>query len=243
MLTSEFKNIALVGSNSDLGISILNHLPIARDAKLQLIGRTKPDENRLNELNIDYEFKSCNLVDLSEVKGIFDNSSDFIDLDLVIIAAGYLPPENSEFDVSSIETTFLVNSLSSIMILSGFAKLMTSNSKSQILVISSVACLRPRNRNFTYGASKRALDFFSIGLQNGIKDSSPCISILRPGFVYSKMTRDYKPAPFAITTDQLGEIASKGLLRRKKIIYAPKKLNLVMKIARALPRFIFDKLG
>jgi len=243
MLTNEFKNIVLVGSNSDLGLSILKYLPIARNAKIQIIGRTKPDESRLNALNIDYEFRSCNLENLAEVKRIFDDSSDFVNLDLVIIAAGYLPPENSEFDVSSIETTFLVNSLSSIMILSSFAKLMTSNSNSQILVFSSVASIRPRNRNFTYGASKRALDFFSIGLQNGINQGSPCISILRPGFVYTKMTRDYKPAPFAITTDQLGEIASKGLLQRKKVIYAPKKLNFVMKIARILPRFIFDKLG
>ncbi len=243
MLTSEFKNIVLVGPNSDLGLSILSYLPIARDAKLQLIGRTKPVESRLNELNIDYEFKSCNLENLAEVKRIFDDSSDFNNLDLVIIAAGYLPPENSEFDMPSIETTFLVNSLASIMILSSFAKLMTSNSKSQILVISSVASMRPRNRNFTYGASKKALDFFSIGLQNGLKHGSPCISILRPGFVYTKMTREYKPAPFAITTDELGEIASKGVLQRKKIIYAPRKLNLVMKIARTLPRSIFDRLG
>jgi decaprenylphospho-beta-D-erythro-pentofuranosid-2-ulose 2-reductase len=243
MLTRKFKNIVLIGSNSDIGISIINHLPLAHNAKLYLIGKTPPNQNHINNLNIECKFKFCHLENLNEVKDIFKDSSDFIDLDLVIIAAGYLPLENSEFDVSSIEKTLIVNSLSSIILLSGFAKLMISNNRAQILIISSVASIRPRNRNFTYGASKKALDYFAIGLQNKLKNSSLSISILRPGFVYSKMTNNFKPAPFAITVDRLAEIVLIGLLRREKIIYAPRKLSLVMKIASILPRFIFDKLG
>lgn len=243
MLKNQYKNIVLVGSTSDLGISILSFLPLDRDAKLKLIGRRNPEDYRLRSLNIVCEFKFCNLENIAEVKELFNNPSEFVDSDLVIIAAGLLPPEYSEFDIDIVEKTFLVNSLASIMILSGFARIMASHRKSQILVISSVAGIRPRNRNFTYGASKRSLDFFSIGLQNRIKDNSPCISILRPGYVFSKMTRNYKPAPFALSMDKLGKIASEGLIQRQKIIYAPKKLKLIMNIANILPRFIFDKLA
>ncbi len=243
MLKKKFKNIVLVGSNSDIGISILNSLSLDDNAKLFLIGKTMPNQGRLNNSIIESKFKYCDLENLSNVKEIFNNPSDFSDLDLVIIAAGFLPPENLEFDINSIEKTMLVNSLASIILLSGFSNLMIYGPPAQILLISSVASIRPRNKNFTYGSSKKALDFFAVGLQNKLKRSSLAISILRPGYVYSKMTENFQPAPFAITLDQLAEIASMGLLRKDKIIYAPKKLNLIMKIAKVLPRFIFDKLG
>ena len=243
MLKKKFKNIVLVGSNSDIGLSILNSLSLDDNAKLILIGKSMPDQDRLNNSNMERKFKYCDLENLNNVKEIFNDSSDFSDLDLVIIAAGFLPPENLELDINCVEKTMLVNSLASIVLLSGFANLMIYGPSAQILLISSVASIRPRNKNFTYGASKKALDFFAVGLQNKLKKSSLAISILRPGYVYSKMTENFEPAPFAITLDKLAKIASTGLLRKDNIIYAPRKLNLIMKIASILPRFIFDRLG
>lgn len=242
-MKKKFKRIVLVGSNSDIGLSILNSLSLDDNAELILIGKSMPDQVRLNSSKIECKFKYCNLENLNSVKEIFKDPSTFSDLDLVIIAAGFLPPENLEFEINSVEKTMLVNSLASIMLLSGFANLMIYGPPAQILLISSVASIRPRNKNFTYGSSKKALDFFAVGLQNKLKKSPLSISILRPGYVYSKMTENFRPAPFAITLDQVAEIASVGLLRKDKIIYAPRKLNLIMKIASILPRFIFDRLG
>ena len=154
-----------------------------------------------------------------------------------------MPEENSEFDLPSLGETLRVNSISSIICLSGFAKIMYENKGGKILVCSSVASVRPRLRNFSYGASKSALDFYAIGLQNRLSKSNLTISILRPGYVFTKMTKNFKPAPFSISLETLAKICVDRLLKNKKIIYAPWKLKIVMNLLRVVPRFIFNKLG
>jgi decaprenylphospho-beta-D-erythro-pentofuranosid-2-ulose 2-reductase len=162
---------------------------------------------------------------------------------LVILAAGYLPTENFELDLDSVEKTIKINALGAILLISGFLKLMNDGRKGQILILSSVACIRPRIRNFTYGASKSILDFYSIGVQNKFKTSNIKVSIGRPGFVFSKMTANFNPAPFAISVEKSAQILTKGLLKEKRIIYAPRKLRIVMVIVKYLPNVIFNKLG
>ena len=243
MLGKQFKNIVLVGANSDIGMAIIDQLPLANKAKLHLIGRTEPDASRFNSLNTSTEFQYCDLENLASIKEIFSDPSKFIHTEIVIVAAGYLPPENLELDLDSIEKTIVINALASIFIVSGFMKLMSDGRKGQILVLSSVASIRPRIRNFTYGASKATLDFYSIGLQNKFKGSNIKISIARPGFIFSKMTSNFNPAPFAINLHSSAKILVNGLLNEKKIIYVPRKLKVIMGIVKYLPRLIFNKLG
>jgi decaprenylphospho-beta-D-erythro-pentofuranosid-2-ulose 2-reductase len=120
---------------------------------------------------------------------------------------------------------------------------MNDNNRGRILVCSSVASIRPRIRNFTYGASKSALDFYTVGLQNKLKKSNVSVYLLRPGYVHTKMTMNFPPAPFAIGLDSVGKIVSSGLFKRKKIIYAPAKLRIIMNALRLVPRVIFNQLG
>ena len=120
---------------------------------------------------------------------------------------------------------------------------MNENGGGKILVCSSVSSIRPRLRNFSYGASKSALDFYAIGLQNRLSKSNLTISILRPGYVFTKMTKNFKPAPFSITSESLARISIDGLLKNKKVIYVPWKLKIIMNLLRIVPRFIFNKLG
>jgi len=120
---------------------------------------------------------------------------------------------------------------------------MNENRGGKILVCSSVASIRPRLRNFSYGASKSALDFYAIGLQSKLSKSKVKISILRPGYVFTKMTKNFKPAPFSITLEVLARISIDGLFKNKKVIYVPWKLKFIMNLLRIVPRFIFNKLG
>jgi short-subunit dehydrogenase len=243
MLAKQFKNIVLVGANSDIGLAIIHELPLAENAKLHLIGSTEPDKYKLDNIKISSQFRYCDLENLPNVKGIFNEPANFHDTDLVILAAGYLPPENLELNLDSIEKTMTVNALATILLVSGFMKLMSDGRKGQILVLSSVASIRPRIRNFTYGASKSALDFYSIGIQNKFKQSNVKVSVARPGFVFTKMTSNFSPAPFAINLEKGAQILAKGLLKEKRIIYAPRKLKMIMGIVRYVPRRIFNKLG
>jgi decaprenylphospho-beta-D-erythro-pentofuranosid-2-ulose 2-reductase len=237
-----YSEIALVGSTSEIAISILNNLTLSDHTIVHLIGRQIPDNHIFSNKQTKFIFHKCDLSNSLEVIEFLRDLSKFSGLNLVLIAAGFLPEENNEFNLDEIQKAFQINSLSSIMFLSSFTRLMNDNRGGNILVCSSVASIRPRIRNFTYGASKSALDFYALGLQNKHKKSHVSISILRPGFVFTKMTSKIKPAPFAINLNSLGKIASKGLMKGKKVIYAPSKLKVVMNILRFTPRFLFNRL-
>ena len=62
-----------------------------------------------------------------------------------------------------------VNALSSIIFLTEVANEMVAIGSGDILVLSSVAEIRTRLKNFTHGESKSALDFYAIGLANKLR--------------------------------------------------------------------------
>lgn len=239
----KYKHVILIGSTSEIGIAVINQLKIDDTSTIHLIGRKKPDRNVFINFNGKIEFQQCDFRKTDDVLDIANKVQNFNDLDLAIIAVGVLPKEDLEFDLVSLNETLLVNSLSSILLVSSVAKKMHEQSGGQILICSSVASIRPRIRNFSYGSSKSALDFYAVGLQNKLKKSEVRISILRPGYVFTKMTTNFKPAPFSTKLDVVAKITVNGLLNKRKIIYAPRKLKIIMNIVRVLPRSLFNKLG
>jgi decaprenylphospho-beta-D-erythro-pentofuranosid-2-ulose 2-reductase len=238
--TKQYLKIVMVGSNSEIGLSIINKAPIASNGEIIFIGRTKPDISVFLNKNYRTNFIYCDLEDENSVSEVIQKLKEIFKIDLLILAAGYLPTENSEFDIKSIRRTLQINAVSTLIFLSALSEEMAKLGSGDILVISSVASMRARARNFTYGSSKSAIDFFATGLANKLRKNGIFICILRPGFVFTKMTKDFKPAPFAINIDKVGEIAVKGLKARKKVIYAPSKLKIIMNVLKLLPRFIFN---
>jgi len=164
------------------------------------------------------------------------------EFDLVILAAGYLPNELQDENLVEVRRALRINGESIILLLSAFAKRLSHLGGGKVLLISSVAATRPRIRNFTYGASKSAADFFAIGLASRYRSTGVDIKIIRPGFVFTKMTTDFKPAPFAITVEEVSRLAIKTLRGKRNVTYAPQFLKLVMNILRILPRRIFNRL-
>jgi short-subunit dehydrogenase len=238
-----FKDVVLIGSNSDIGISIINRIQLANGANVHLIGRRTLMQGTIKNSNINLIFHKCDLSNITEVTNFLYSLTKFEKSELVILSAGVLPEENSEYNLSRLKETFTVNTVASIMFLSRFAEIMNENKGGKILVCSSVASIRPRLKNFSYGASKSALDFYAVGLQNKLRKSKVKVLILRPGYVFTKMTTNFKPAPFAIELDTLAKIAINGLIKNKKVIYAPSKLKIIMNIFKFIPRHMFNRLG
>ena len=70
--------------------------------------------------------------------------------------------------------------------------ILLNNIKGNISVISSVAGIRGRAKNYVYGASKSAINTFFSGLrQRYSKDNISFTSVIL-GFVNTKMTKDEK---------------------------------------------------
>jgi decaprenylphospho-beta-D-erythro-pentofuranosid-2-ulose 2-reductase len=238
-----FSEVVLIGSTSDIGIALIEKLHFTEMPNIHLVGRNLPDKSKFLGMNANLKFYECDLSDANSVNRFVSDLTIFKRVDLVVLAVGVLPKENAEFDLTALEKTLQVNTVSSILFLSSFANKMNNESGGRIIVCSSVASMRPRLRNFSYGASKSALDFYAVGLQNKLKMSKVSIYILRPGFIFTKMTKKFDPAPFAISLDRLAYIAAKGIQKGNKVIYAPSQLRLLMNLVRFVPRRVFDRLG
>jgi short-subunit dehydrogenase len=135
-----------------------------------------------------------------------------------------------------------VNALSATHIIAITSEVMAKHGSGDILLISSVASLRARPRNFVYGSSKAFADFFALGLSYRLRGTGVFICIIRPGFTFTKLTSKMKPNPFALTPNEVGAIAVRGLNSRKRIVYTPRKLKIIMNFLRITPRFIFNKI-
>lgn len=213
----KIQNIVLVGSTSEIGLAIIKNLPLATDSHLVLLGKSHPTAEEKTNLPKVTETKLLDLRSefdsVKTVASIFPNT----DIDVVIFAAGILGGSNQKNDTSTIEL-FEVNLVSQIRLLLAFSERLKQQRHGKILVISSVSTLIPRKHNYLYGSSKVALDFFSQGLMRDLQPYNVKLTILRPGFVFTKMTAGLRVPPFAAHPQQVGLIGARGLRREKKIV-------------------------
>jgi decaprenylphospho-beta-D-erythro-pentofuranosid-2-ulose 2-reductase len=233
----------LIGSTSEIGISIISNLVIDKKTSIYFVGRQPPPKNKFLDECGKYEFIELDLFNYNSFQKILNSNFEHVHLDLVIIAAGYLPQENCDLNLASVQESIRVNGESIILTLASLTSKMISQPWGQILLLSSVSVVRPRIRNFTYASSKLSADFFARGLAYKYNKSSLKIKIIRFGFVQTKLTTNFNPAPFATSADKVSKIVVNNLENRNNIIYVPKKLKYVMNIARFIPRSIFDRLS
>ncbi len=236
----EYQKILVVGGKSDLALAILDQLPVAEDAEIILLGRNLnsfviPDYLKAFSVQrIEIEFNRVEKTRDAIVR-VFDE----IDIDLAIIAYSVLGNEELQLDPNIFAEVLHTNFYSQALVLNQISARMSKQMHGQILHISSVAGIRPRKRNFVYGVSKFGVDFIAQGLQKQNVGKNVFITILRPGFVHTKMTMNMAPAPFATERTKVAKIASKALLKKKRIVYAPRILKLVMLVLKLLPERIF----
>jgi len=236
-----YSTIIMFGATSDIGWAILESIPLAPNPEIILVGKTNMPPSSIHR----FTRNSFIMMDLEDTKDIAHAISQLPtdrNIDLVIVAAGYLPPEHQDLNPSSLEKVFRINGLGIPLLVSSLINQLRNRSKTQILLISTIAVVRPRLMNFSYSASKEGADFFCRGLSRKYRKSGIDLRILRPGFVFTKMTVDLNPAPFAITTQRLSRIAISGLAGKKKVIYAPRLLWLLVPVLKFLPSRILDKL-
>jgi len=236
----EYQKILIVGAKSDLALAILRQLPIAEDADIILLGRNLnsfvvPDFlNSFSVPRIEVDFTNVEIT-----KESIDKIFDDMDMDLAIIAYANLGNEELQLDPAIFAEVIYTNFFSQALVLNQINSRMLKQMHGQILHISSVAGIRPRKRNFVYGVSKFGVDFIAQGLQKQNVDKNIFITILRPGFVHTKMTIEMPPAPFATEKSKVAKIAARALKKKSRIVYAPRVLLIVMLVLKLLPERIF----
>ncbi len=249
MSASQSHRLLLLGGTSEIGLAIARRLGVEGPVQALLVGR---DRDRLHAALTSLEAAgpvvgAVAVVDADSVDAhapaLGSAFVRFGGFDTVVLAAGALggqagidTPREEALEVMRVN--FL--GCGSLM-LETLRRLRTQGSGS-LVVLSSVAAERPRASNAIYGAAKAGLDALAQGLADSLAGSGVRVLVVRPGFVYTRMTADLDPAPMATTPDAVADATVLALAGNADTIWVPSRLRWVFAVLRHLPRWLYRRL-
>lgn len=230
--------ILLLGGTSEIGLAILAALRAPADTEVLLAGR---DEQRLAAAGKALPYQvSVLLFDATAPDGhpaliedVFRNGP----VDLVISAAGVLIPQE-ELDRDPVRAGQLVqaNFTGHVTAVLAAAEKMRGQRHGTIVILSSIAAVRPRKANFVYGAAKAGLDAFGRGLADALHGTGVSVVLVRPGFVTGRMTAGMPAAPMSSTPEQVGAAVAAAIGRGAATVWVPGSLRIMAVALRLIPR-------
>jgi len=165
------------------------------------------------------------------------------DIDVAIVAFGLLGDnERGWTELDHAVELAQVNYTATVSTGVALAERFREQGHGSIVAISSVAGERARRSNFVYGSTKAGMDAFYTGLTEALRPSGVAVTIVRPGFVRTKMTEGMEAAPLATTPEAVAGIVVDAVRNRKELVWAPGPMRFVMSALRHVPRPLFRKL-
>lgn len=165
------------------------------------------------------------------------------DIDVALVAFGILGDEEEAWrDHDSALAHARVNYVGAVSIGVPLAEVMERQGHGAIVALSSVAGEKVRRSNFVYGSTKAGMDGFYLGLGEALRGSGVTVTVVRPGFVHSKMTAGREAAPLAVSADEVGEAIVTAVADRDELVWVPGPMRAVMSLLRHVPRPLFRRL-
>jgi decaprenylphospho-beta-D-erythro-pentofuranosid-2-ulose 2-reductase len=236
--------ILLLGGTSEIGLAILAALGAPARTEVLLAGR---DEQRLaaaaRQLPYPVRTLRYDATALDSHSALIADAFAAGPVDLVISAAGVLIPQY-ELDADPRRAGLLIetNFTGHVTTLLAAAARMRRQGHGTIVVLSSVAAIRPRKANFVYGAAKAGLDAFARGLADSLHGSGVRLLLVRPGFVTGRMTAGMPSAPLAATPAEVGAAVAAALRRHSAQVWVPRALGPTAAALRLVPRPLWRQL-
>ena len=237
-----FKSIWVLGSTSEIAISLCIELANNGCNKFHLISRKKSDNEFLVQILKQYKDIEITVeeVDLLDKDNNYKYSVK--NYDLYLITAGYLGDSNlASFEEE--ECTKIINT--NFLSLIPFIKNIISHDRlireGALWVFSSVAADRGRPSNYIYGAAKSGLTVFCEGLALKYINSKFKVRVLKAGFIDTRMSKGKAP-PFLTTKPKA---IAKYLLKtahNSGVEYLPGWWRYIMIIVQLLPNKLASKL-
>lgn len=243
------KRILILGATSAIAEQTAR-LYADRGAQLMLAARDAGKLQRLaDDLNIrGAEQVSWQALDLNDSTGhetlLKDTEKQLGGLDMVLVAYGTLGEQAAgEQDFNIALDELQTNCLSVLSLLTLVANDFEAKQSGTIAVISSVAGDRGRQSNYIYGTAKGALTIFLQGLRNRLHKAGVQVLTIKPGFVDTPMTREFKKGLLWVQPQAIAAGIVKAVDRRKDVVYLPFFWRYIMLIIKLIPEFIFKRLS
>jgi decaprenylphospho-beta-D-erythro-pentofuranosid-2-ulose 2-reductase len=243
--------VLLIGGTSEIGLAILSALRLPPEAEVMLAGR---DADRLRSAAATLRSAAATLparvvalpydaTDPASHQKLVDAAFSDGPVDVVISAAGVLiPQERLDGDPSQAGLLIETNFTSHVTSLLAVAEKMRQAGSGLIVILSSVAAVRPRRANFVYGAAKTGLDAFGRGLTDSLHGSGVRVLLVRPGFVIGRMTAGMPRAPLSSTPAQVGAAVARAIDKPSGVLWVPPALGLFAAVIRVVPRPLWRRM-
>ena len=241
------QSVLLLGGTSEIGLAVVE--AFASDRPLRVVLAARPS-SRLDEAQARLEKLGCAVEQLPFDALALDTHAATIgkaftggDVDVAIVAFGLLGDnEQAWTDVATAVELAQVNYTAAVSVGVVLAEKLKAQGHGSLVAFSSVAGERARRSNFVYGSTKAGMDAFYSGLTEALRPAGVHVTVVRPGFVHTKMTEGLKPAPLSTTPDAVAAVVVDAVRSRKELVWAPAPLRVVMSVLRHVPRVIFRRL-
>ena len=157
---------------------------------------------------------------------------------------GILPDQEAcEASWNETQKALTTNLLSVVSLLTNIANKIEKETNRGLIVVSSVAGDRGRQSNYIYGTAKGALTLFLQGLRNRLYRSNCSVTTIKPGFIDTPMTRDFKKGILWSTPEKVAQDIYKAARKGKDEVYTPGFWRLIMLIIKSIPEIFFKRLS
>jgi short-subunit dehydrogenase len=243
------RRVLIIGATSAIAEATARLLA-EEGAAFYLVAR---NQERLQSVADDLCVRSANRVDTAVLEvtdysahaGIVEQAAATLgEIDIALIAHGTLPDQQAcEASAEETRRQIEVNALSVISLLTELANRCAQQGHGTIAVISSVAGDRGRQSNYVYGCAKAAVSTFLQGLRNRLHGSGVHVMTVKPGFVDTPMTREFRKGALWASPERIARGIVRGIERRKDVVYLPGFWRFVMRIIREIPEPVFKRLS
>jgi decaprenylphospho-beta-D-erythro-pentofuranosid-2-ulose 2-reductase len=191
------------------------------------------------------EMLSLDLADFERHEEIVTSTDKLLGgIDIALIAHGTLPDQKAcEINVHDTLQELQINFLSTVSLLTLLANYFEKQGSGCIAVISSVAGDRGRQSNYVYGAAKGGLSIFLQGLRNRLSKAGICVLTIKPGFVITPMTAEFKKSILWAQPKKVANDIVSAIRKRKNVLYVPWFWRWIMLVIRAIPENIFKRMS
>jgi len=217
-------NILIIGANSEISHYFKNYCE-NKGHEVFIITRNK----ELQSINNNKLIVEDYLVEKEKIKHFIKELKNPV----VIFFNGVLF-ENRPFKTPTQEEIKLTNYVNFTVPYELYKYIDKSKTVKKFVFMSSMAAIRLRNKNYVYGKSKQNLE------KNVLESSKNNILIIRFGKVFTSMSKDHKTPPFSMTPNKAALKVYKSL-HKENIIYGNLGLNVISKLIKITPDFVFRK--
>lgn len=241
------RNVVLTGASSGIGAALARALA-APGTRFLLLGR---DHARLATVaagvraaGAEVELALADVTDAAVLATLIEGFDDRHPVDLVIANAGMSAGRGPDGTLEGAETArrvIAVNLVGAVNTVGPLLARFAARRRGRIVLIASLAALRPHPDLPAYSAAKAGLRAWGTALRGALGPLGVGVTVVSPGFVTSPMSRRHRGfKPFEIPADDAAARILRGIARGAALVTFPWPLAVLIWLGNRLPPRLSD---